>query len=176
MYDIMSKYADYESIVKTTLLFHWIALFFFAALLVGTLAAVVWCHWEEIRAWMDPKATEKPKITRSTGVKWIVSVLLLGSVSIGGICGIAGAIADATHDLNNNDYVVISNGFTVIEEDWWGRWNSTTYVVRFTKDGKIEEISPDLKQAVLTPGEYTNTVLVYARRSEIVVDVFPKEE
>ncbi len=144
--------------------------------MIGLAIFVIWWRVSERKQreeFGDINVSEEAKVDKK--VVFISAVLITGAV-IGAMHSAITSILQVPHDLQNKSYIVVDTAFTVTQTDLGGRWRSPSYTVSYEKDGVNIEIYPSLKNWALPAGTHTDKVLVYALKSEIVLDVYPHDE
>lgn len=169
------KYAEYSEIVSKSLTWDWVLLGILIVLALGVIGFFIWWRMDINQ---DTKYAFNEKLlaeAKTDNLKWYIFAGILSILLSLALTSTVKDIHEAKQDIKNEAYVIIDSPFTVSEQEWWGRWNRTTYSINFEKDGSPAEISPDLRDIDLPSGHHTDKVLVYAEKSEIIVDIFLKE-
>ena len=170
MCDVSNKYAVYGEILSGEI--YKTIVFVGLILLVIAVAAIFLVRWRR-SIWNDETGDEQSKSKR----EWWVSVIALAIISIGALLHFSVHLANIAYDLNHQAYVVLDDKFAITCMEWGGRTaDKDTYSIEFKQDGRSVEITPDWREYYYTleSGVYTDTVLVYSQKSEIVVDMFEK--
>ena len=167
------KYLQYEKVLKGDLWWSYSLIAFVVIVMIGLVIFVIWWRVSERKQREEFNVSEEAKVDKKVV---FISAILITSVVIGALHSAITSILQVHHDLQNKSYIVVDTAFTVTQTDLGGRWRSTSYTVSYEKDGVNIEIYPNLKSWALPAGTYTDKVLVYALRSEIVVDVYPHDE
>lgn len=171
MIDLTKNYSKYESQLKSVRITDYISLGFLIVVCIIVIILLVWWYRSEKDEQESFKNSKENKDTIINKKQLIFCIVFLSFAAIGFAHSTIKSIINITYDINNSAYVIVTEEFTVTETDWYGRWNSTTYTIEYERDGEKIEINPNLKYWDLSSGKYTNTVLVYSLKSEIVLDV-----
>ena len=100
----------------------------------------------------------------------IASVLVLCAF-VGG-CITNHNITNYLYDKNNDAYVVVNGNFAVKSKQYGlGVGHKTLYTLIYEKDNDEKEVTIDISKCAIYEGNYTDTILVYASHSQVVVDV-----
>lgn len=169
MCDVSNKYAVYGEILSGEI--YKTIVFVGLILLVIAVAAIFLARWRR-SIWNDETGDEQSKSKR----EWWASVIALAIISIGALLHFSVHLANIAYDLNHQAYVVLDDKFTITRMGPIGKGSKATYSIEFKQDGRSVEITPDWREYYYTleSGVYTDTVLVYSQKSEIVVDMFEK--
>ena len=101
----------------------------------------------------------------------IASVLVLCAF-VGGCITNIHNITNYLYDKNNDAYVVVNGNFAVKSKQYGlGVGHKTLYTLIYEKDNDEKEVTIDISKCAIYEGNYTDTILVYASHSQVVVDV-----
>lgn len=110
-------------------------------------------------------------------INWYVALVVMCLVFVGATVSQAISVSDCLYDINHEAFVVHDSGFSVETESQW-QWHgptTTEYYVTFhdgEKDVEIRISEGEAEAYGLPEGEYTDMILVYGERSELLVDVW----
>ncbi len=166
-----TQYEAYEKILRKALVTDYISLGFIALCVIGIIVFFLWLYRGDKKYAQEFPNFENSKESKRDKKVYIVSLIFLGLIFIGSTFATVNSIIRINHDITNQAYVLVDQTFTVVETEWWGRWNDTTYTIEYETNGVKVEIHPELQFWDLPAGEHENMAFVYAKESEIILDL-----
>lgn len=176
MFDISKEYATYADLLQDRVQTHVFFLICFLLFFIGLTVFLVW--WVKSTK-KEEELTDSPKERRHNKrenieigvISAFIFLFILGG-SVQTVC----ELSDCLYDKNHNAYVVVDGDFTVEKEEYgFGRARDEVYTLIYQQDGEKVEVDLVTKYCDIAEGVYTDKILVFSSRSQVLLDVVEKE-
>lgn len=163
MRDISEKYDIYINLISEELEKTWIWIGVLLFVCIGVI--VFFAFWK------------KNVENRKEKIEWIAALVIFSIVFVIMTASITNSVLNLLYDMTNKAFVVHDSGFSVevkTEVHRNGPSRTEYYIFFYHSEKEVEILLSERKAeeyGLTTEGEYKNIILVYAERSEKLVDV-----